>query len=662
MMRSGGIVLVIFAVAMLATPPSPRADWVSDGIAVCAAVNDQSASALASDGAGGAIVVWADLRAGINADLYAQRVGPGGAVLWAADGMPICTATQYQSSPLVVPDGSGGAIFAWQDFRSGNVTDIYAQRVNSSGYVQWTANGLAVCTGKASLVLGQIIADGAGGAIIVWVDRRSATNDVFAQRINSSGAAQWTANGVTVCGAAGSQVLPAVASDGANGAIVAWQDSRTSPSNVYAQRIDATGAAQWTANGIVVCNEALAQTAPQIVSDGSGGAIVAWTDHRNTVDDDIYAQRVNAAGAVRWTANGIGIVSSMTGKQSDCRVVPGAANEAIVAWLDLRNGSTADIYAQKVDTAGAVQWTANGVAVSAAANGQTAMQLVSNGAGGAVATWQDERGASGAWDIYAQKINTNGSMAWTANGVAACQAAANQTVPQLAPDGVGGAIIAWTEARNASFDIYSQRIDAAGHTVVATLLRGYSAAASGSEARIEWTLCGAAADIEFFVLRAHETPDAFVEILSGASPGAPGSALSGNGTAFSFADRTCTPGETYRYRVDAREGGERTTLFETGPIAIPEAPTVLFQNRPNPFNPSTTIRYFVSGECDVSLEVYDITGSLVRRLESGRVGTGMRAVEWNGLDERGNRSSAGVYIYRLRAGKDTFSRKMVLVR
>jgi hypothetical protein len=662
MTRNGTIVFMILAAATIAAAPSPRADWVSDGIAVCTMPNDQSTPTLASDGAGGAIIVWADLRVGINADIYAQRVGPGGAVLWLADGMPICTATQYQSSPLVAPDGSGGAIFAWQDFRSGNVVEIYAQRVNSSGYIQWTANGLAVCTGKTGLVLGQIIPDGAGGAIIVWIDRRNATNDIFIQRINSSGAAQWTANGVAACAAAGSQVLPIVASDGANGAIVAWQDSRTTPSNIYAQRVNAAGTVQWTADGIVVCNAAQAQTAPQIASDGSGGAIIAWTDHRNTVDDDIYAQRVAATGAVRWTANGIGIVSSMTGKQSDCRIAPSASNEAIIAWLDLRNGTTADIYAQGVDTAGAVQWIANGVAVSTAANDQKGMQLVSDGAGGAVATWQDERGAAGVGDVYAQKINANGTMAWTANGVAACQAAANQTTPQLAPDGVGGTIIAWNDGRNASSDIYSQRIDAAGHTVTATLLQSYSATASGSGARIEWTLSGAAADIEFFVLRARATPAAFLEIAAGAFPGAPGSPLSGNGTAFSFADRTCEPGETYRYRVDAREGDERTTLFETGPVAIPAAPTALFQNQPNPFNPSTTIRYFVSGECDVSLEVYDITGSLVRRLESGRAGKGMRAVEWNGLDERGNRSSAGVYIYRLRAGKDTFSRKMILVR
>ena len=661
MFTSGRIAVVFFTVAMLAAAPS-HADWVSGGIAVCTMPNAQDTPTIAPDDAGGAIIVWRDLRAGVNTDIYIQRVGPGGAVLWLADGMPVCTATQTQSSPLIVPDGSGGAIVAWQDFRSGNVTDIYAQRVNSSGYVQWTANGLPVCAGKAGLTLSRMIPDNAGGAIIVWSDSRNATNDIFIQRINSSGAAQWTANGVTVCAAAGSQTVPVIASDGASGAIVAWQDSRTSPSNIYAQRVAAAGTIQWTADGIVVCNEALAQTAPQIVSDGSGGAIVAWTDHRNSVDDDIYAQRVDAAGAAQWTANGIGIVSSMTGKQSDCRIVPGASNEAIIAWLDLRNGTTADVYAQKVNTAGAVQWTANGVAVSTAANGQTAMQLISGGTGGAVATWQDERGASGAWDIYAQRINANGTMAWTANGVAACLAAANQTTPQLASDGVGGAVIAWKDDRNASSDIYSQRVDAAGHTVVATLLQSYSAAVSGTDAIIEWTLSGASADIGFFILRAREPAGAFVEIVSGALPGDPGSSLAGDGTAFSFADKACEPGETYRYRVDAREGSERTTLFETGPVTIPAAAVALYQNEPNPFNPSTTIRYFLSGECDVSLEVYDITGSLVRRLESGRAGKGMRAVEWNGLDERGNRSSAGVYFYRLRAGKDTLSRKMILVR
>jgi hypothetical protein len=661
MARNGRIIFMLIVIAVSATAPSPRADWVSDGIAVCTMPNTQDTPAIASDNAGGAIIVWRDLRASVNTDIYAQRVDADGAALWLTGGMPVCTANNAQSSPLIVPDGSGGAIVAWQDFRSNNVLDIYAQRVNSSGYIQWTAQGVAICTGKTSLTLGQIIPDGVGGAIIAWSDRRNATNDIFAQRIDAAGAVQWTANGVIVCAAAASQVLPALASDGSGGAIVAWQDARNGTNDIFAQRVAAAGAVQWTADGVVICGAAQYQTSAQIIPDGGGGAIVAWNDFRNTVDYDVYAQRVNSSGVPLWTADGV-IVSATTSNQMSCRLVPSGAGEAIVAWIDYRTGVAADVYTQRLNSSGAAQWTANGVAVCTAANRQITVQLVQSVSGGAVAAWEDERSGTAAWDLYAQRINANGSMAWTANGVAACQAAANQTTPQLAPDGVGGAIIAWKEDRNGNSDIYSQRVDAAGHTVVATLLQSCSAEASGTEARIEWTLFGAAADIEFFILRARETSDAFVEIAAGTISGAPGSSLAGNGTEFSFTDKTCEPGATYRYRVDAREGGERMTLFETGPIAISAAPTALYQNQPNPFNPSTTIRYFVSVECDVSLEVYDINGSLVRRLESGRAGTGMRAVEWNGLDERGNRSSAGVYFYRLRAGKDTLSRKMILVR
>ena len=214
MMRTARMAFVFFAVAMLAAAPSPHADWVSGGIAVCTMPNAQDTPAIASDGAGGAIIVWRDLP-GRRQHRYLRPAGRRRRSRPVARGRHAGVhGRQYQSLPLVVPDGSGGSIVAWQDFRSNNVLEIYAQRLNASGYIQWTAQGIAVCTGKASLALGQIIPDGAGGAIIAWSDRRNATNDIFAQRIDAAGAVQWTANGVSVCAAAGSQVLPALASDG----------------------------------------------------------------------------------------------------------------------------------------------------------------------------------------------------------------------------------------------------------------------------------------------------------------------------------------------------------------------------------------------------------------------------------------------------------------
>ena len=162
-------------------------------------------------------------------------------------------ATNSQSTPFIVPDGTGGAIVAWQDFRSGSTNDIYAQRIDSFGFIQWTADGVPVCTGQTGLVLGQMIPDGAGGAIIVWHDRRDFTNGVFAQRVSPAGAMMWTGNGVVVSSETGHQQNPSLASDGAGGAIIAWEDARNGPNDIYAQRIDGTGTAMWAANGIVVC-------------------------------------------------------------------------------------------------------------------------------------------------------------------------------------------------------------------------------------------------------------------------------------------------------------------------------------------------------------------------------------------------------------------------
>ncbi|HTP79121.1 MAG TPA: hypothetical protein VMM57_01815, partial [Bacteroidota bacterium] len=66
--------------------------------------------------------------------------------------------------------------------------------------------------------------------------------------------------------------------------------------------------AQWSTNPAVnnaICTATNNQDSPTIVSDGSGGAIITWEDHRNGTDNDIYAQRINAAGTPQWTSNGV---------------------------------------------------------------------------------------------------------------------------------------------------------------------------------------------------------------------------------------------------------------------------------------------------------------------------------------------------------------------
>jgi hypothetical protein len=644
--------LALFMVMIVS--PTVHAAWIADGIPVCLPIGQQDQPTIATDGAGGAFIVWGDSRAPVNTDIYVQRVDADGNILLIDTGMPVCTASGTQSTPLIIPDGSGGAIIAWQDYRSGSTNDIYAQKIDSYGFIQWTTNGIAVCTGQTGLALGKMIPDGAGGAIIAWHDRRNFTNGIFAQRIGSGGSVMWTVNGVTVASETGHQQNPSLASDNAGGAIFAWEDARNVVNDIYAQRIDASGAARWTANGIVVCNAQNTQIKPQIIPDEAGGAIVAWSDYRNTVFFGIYAQRISVWGSAMWATNGIAI-SSVMYDQIYCQIVPCNPGQAILMWEDERNGvDTWDVYAQKVDTTGAVHWTASGIAVCTATGNQTNVRLVHDNAGGAVAAWEDSRNGATDVDIYAQRVYADGGFHWTTDGEVVCSAANSQAGPQIATDGWSGGIIAWRDPRSGTSYAYCQRVDGAGNTVVATLLQSYTAAWNDTGVRIDWTLSEMDENAEFIVSRAAAPSMDYIEI----DPGG----ITREDLSFSFVDTGCEPGTTYYYLIDVLSDTSRLLLFETGPVETPPAALTLHQNHPNPFNPSTTIRYQVPVRCRVTLEIYSVSGNLVARLYDGYRERGAYTASWNGCDSKGIQMSSGVYLYRLRAGKETLSRKMILLR
>ena len=96
--------------------------------------------------------------------------------------------------------------------------------------------------------------------------------------VHAAAITRWTQDGVAVCTAAGNQQNPRIVEDGVGGVIIIWQDRRGISEDIYAQRLLAGGtvAPGWPAKGLGVCTAAFGQTEPQLVSDGAGGAIVAW--------------------------------------------------------------------------------------------------------------------------------------------------------------------------------------------------------------------------------------------------------------------------------------------------------------------------------------------------------------------------------------------------
>ena len=88
----------------------------------------------------------------------------------------------------------------------------------------------------------------------------------------------------------------------------------------------------------------------------------------------------------------------------------------------------------------------------------------------------------------------------------------------------------------------------------------------------------------------------------------------------------------------------------------------LFQNHPNPFNPQTLISYTLHQDCHVKLTVYNLLGQKVRVLVDERQRAGLRTIDWDGRDKKGNELASGVYFYKIRAGDFAQSKKMLLLK
>lgn len=314
---------------------------IADGIPIWATDKDiheaqagtQTTQQVLADGAGGAFVVWSDPRLGnANSDIYAQSINSNGTVAWGTSGSVICNALTSQTAPVIVTDGSGGLICTWTDFRNGN-NDIYAQRVNPSGIRQWDVatapasdlNGVPIAvistTSANNQVAPQIISDLNSNFVITWTDTRNSPApssfgfDIYAQKINLSGAPQWTVNGVPVVSRIGTQGNSSggdvVLCNGTGGDVyVTFRDVLTTPStqnDIYVQRLnssDGSISSPFNSYGLPASTNTATLSGINAISDGSGGLIVAWQDSRNSSSGDIYASKLNSDGTlpVKYTS------------------------------------------------------------------------------------------------------------------------------------------------------------------------------------------------------------------------------------------------------------------------------------------------------------------------------------------------------------------------
>lgn len=420
--------------------------WTPNGDSLTNLPCNRRALAMIPDGSGGALLVWIDNACRTWQTVYANRITASGATAagWPANGVLLSDpGTGDPQNPVLAPDGAGGAIVAWADNRAGSY-NVFAHHITGTGLVDnaWPVNGLRLTTAGLELYP-SISSDGAGGAYIAWQDRRSGAYDIYVQRLTGSGSVSpgWTANGIAVCTAAGDQTAPALVADGSGQAFVVWQDARGGAADVYAQRLTSTGglAPGWPANGMPVCSSSGDQVAPALALDGTGGLVVAWEDRRNG-ESDIFALRLTGSGlpASGWAVNGIAVCTAAGGQVAPQLCSDGSGGEFIV-WEDSRGGS-AHIYGQHLDAAGLpyTGWAPGGQAVCTADGAQQRARIVGDGSGGAIVGWVDTRSCdTTASDIYVRRLAPEGPVAATVSGLRALHRSGQTFLTWTCPSGDG---------------------------------------------------------------------------------------------------------------------------------------------------------------------------------------------------------------------------------
>jgi hypothetical protein len=478
-----------------------EAQWSSDptiNTPVQTSAEDDFNDLMVSDGSGGAFVFYklssTDPQTLRDIDvLYVKRLKADGTLAWGtqSSGTLVCNAGNDRYFFGAVPDGTGGVIVAWVDYRDIDAGDVYIQRFNSSGTALWGNNGKAVTsTVPTDEYDGYIVSDGAGGVIVAWSwDNTTSDIQASAQRFDANGNAMWTSGGVKLINNAGFRYMASMVSDGAGGAIAVMVDYRKDPdgnnynlfdpvtsaldSDIFAQRINGSGSLLWGAGGAVVCNEAKNQgdiyrgSNARALEDGSGGVVVFFADYRNDElgidgfptweNDDVYAQRLNSSGVRQWTSSGVS-VTNLSRKQYSISAVRTSGGNYAVAYYD-ETPSVNKALGQLLSSSGTLLWP---TPVNIVGNSKVlSLRLMNDLSGNVICIYINDLQNGTLTSVRGQKFNTAGATQWTSSGLAiASNASSFPVFPRVVNSESETLVVTWRDFRSTATkaDIYGAKV------------------------------------------------------------------------------------------------------------------------------------------------------------------------------------------------------------
>ncbi|WP_223789616.1 hypothetical protein [Marinicella meishanensis] len=322
---------------------------------------------------------------------------------------------QVQAKVVATPDG--GAYVSWFDNADGGY-DVYLQRLDVDGIAQWPANGVLVADRSYSSTQDYGLAiDSQGQALLAFRDDRGGSEHITAQKVATDGTLLWGTTGIQTNVGSGFLANPLITGTSDGQVVVAW----TQDASVVVQKLDSAGLPQW-GNGTVMSAAGTTLFSSDLQASDAGTAIVSLVESANFQSPKyLWAQKFAAAdGAPLWGNDPLRVFDEAGGSLQFGNFpdfIADGAGGAVFSWYT--TGPSLDVRVQRVNSAGVELFAHNGVSAATNVNQlRVSPVTIFQPSTESIFTFWVELSLSQAQSgIYAQKLDVNGLRQWTDDGL-----------------------------------------------------------------------------------------------------------------------------------------------------------------------------------------------------------------------------------------------------
>jgi len=545
------------------------------------------------DKKGGAFIVWQDSKTKNHSDVLFLHVNKDGETSFRSDGKAVSLSLENKFDPQILLLQSGDLLIMWKENISPTSSEIFVQRVTTKGLRLWSDFGIQITRLNKEISEYTVNSDFEGNVVVAFItkDLTSFNNSLNIIILDVNGKIK--KGPVEIISSPITNLSDCkVYSLKANEFYLNWIETKESRAALYFSKVVVTD------DSVLLQKKNVSKTNENVLGFQStliGNELyVIW--HSQEKQKVIYHQLISSDGKFIWGAEGK-LITTKRGQNSSPQFDVHNKN-IFVSWVnDFDNNK--NIYAQLFDLNGKKIWKESGIPVIEYQGDQFGQKVISDKRGNFIIAWIDRRFSKQFGNIYAQKLNNSGELQWTETGIdLGTYKNSEKSYLNLVPDEQGGAIAIFKDKREKKSEIFGQKIFPTG--TYAGQILGFRSELIDDSVKVFWFAANEPGDVVYELQRNDEknTDWKTVSVLSKGNSGAI--------NYYEYKDKPASEGLLSYRVIQKSKNMQQISETVTVEFHKEVNNYILFQNTPNPFSETTSISFILPEEEFVEIEIFDI--------------------------------------------------------